>query len=106
MDAHLDLRQCRDNLYQQECDEEWEESFEIETERLGRRPERPNGNCAIVSLVHATFREPRGEAYREAKRELEMAIVKGGVKGLLRKSDCPSVKGEGRFTEPPATSRR
>ena len=43
---------------------------------------------------------------REAKRELEMAIVMGGDKGLLRKSDCRSVKGDCRFTEPPATSRR
>ena len=43
---------------------------------------------------------------REAKRELEMAIVMGGDKGLLRKSDCRSVKGDCRFTEPPTTSRR
>ena len=84
MDVHLDLRQCLESPYQQESDAGREEFFELETECLGRGPEWPKGDCAIVSLVHVTFREPTGEAYRETEKEFEITTVKG----LLIKSDC------------------
>ena len=80
MVVHLDLRQCLENLYQQKSEGGQEESFETETEHLGRRPRRPKGDCAIVSQVHATFRgrreRPNGKQKENSQWRLSGATTR------------------------------
>ena len=73
MNFHIEPRQCLANLKQEEVDGGRGEFLENERRRRHVEPEMPTGDCAVVSLVHATFRLPTGQSYREAKWDLQMS---------------------------------
>ena len=70
MSVHSSPRQCLANLTQQQTDGGRAEFLEQEWRSAGTEPEAPTGDCAVVALVHATFRSPSGQAYRESMFDL------------------------------------
>ncbi len=66
MSVHTRPRQCLQSLTQQQTDGGRAEFLEQEWRSTGSETEAPTGDCAVVALVHATFRYPSGQAYREA----------------------------------------
>ena len=66
MGVHTSPRQCLAKLTQQQADGGRAEYSEQERRSTGTEPEVPTGDCAVVASVHATFRYPSGQAYRDA----------------------------------------
>ena len=70
MNVHTEPRQCLTNLFQQETDGGRAEFLEQESRLKHLDLEMPTGDCAVVSLVHATFRPSTGQSYRDCQWEL------------------------------------
>lgn len=73
MSVHTNPRECLANLVQQPTDGGRAEFLEQEWKSTGTEPEAPTGDCAVVALVHATFRSPSGQAYKDAMFDLSLA---------------------------------
>ena len=74
MRIHDEPRLCLRNLVQQASDGGRAEYQEQERRSYGSEPEMPTGDCAVVAVVHATFRSLTGQSYRQAKNELSTSI--------------------------------
>ena len=74
MRIHNEPRLCLRNLSQHESDGGRAEYLEQERRVIGSEPEMPTGDCAVVAVVHAVFRPPTGQSYREARNNLSMSI--------------------------------
>ena len=70
---HTNPQQCLENLAQLETDGGRWEYLEQEERLTRKEPEMPTGDCAVVALVHASFNQPTGQSYREAKSSLWMS---------------------------------
>lgn len=71
---HTEPIQCLENIIQEETDGGRREYLEQEERFAREEPELPTGDCAIVALVHAAFRPPTGQSYRDSKNELSWSI--------------------------------
>ena len=74
MTIHTKPIQCLANVAQQESEGGRAEFLEQRRKFTHTEPERPTGDCAVVALVHATFRPEIGQSYREARTLLALAI--------------------------------
>ena len=74
MNPHHNPRQCLGNLEQRKSDGGRREFLEQERKFHGDAPEFPTGDCAIVALVHASFRPPNGQSYRDSLDEISWSI--------------------------------
>lgn len=70
MEFHRDPRQCLESLEQRISDGGRMEYLEREIELTGEEPDWPTGDCAVVALTHAAFRQPTAQSYMESKNEL------------------------------------
>ena len=67
---HATFFQCLANLDQRETDGGRWEYLDQEARGRSSEPERPTGDCAVVSLVDAKFRPTNGQSYRGARFEI------------------------------------
>ena len=74
MVTHNSPNLCLRNLCQRRSDGGRAEYLDQERRAIGSELELPTGDCAVVAVVHATFRPLTGPSYREAKRGLSGSI--------------------------------
>ena len=72
MMIHTKPQQCLAGLKQEWTDGGRSEFLEQETRR-GIKHAPPTGDCAIAAYVHASFKDPSGQAYGEARSSLLMS---------------------------------
>lgn len=70
---HTAPARCLANLEQQETGGSRWEYLEQEARFRNTGTEMPTGDCSVVALVHATFRPPTGQSYRDAQFELSIS---------------------------------
>ena len=73
MSRHVTPHQCLSSLVQKISDGGRSEFLDQEAS-MGNERDSPQGDCAIVAAVYATFQQPTGQSYREARSRLLSGI--------------------------------
>lgn len=73
MTGHCKPSQCLNSLVQ-EISDGGRSEFLLEESQMESEQVPPQGDCAIVALVHAMFERPSASAYRNARRRLETSV--------------------------------
>ena len=74
MTVHTHPQQCLENLTPEDAHGGRWEYLEQEERFTRKETEFPTGDCAVVALVHAMFRPPTGQSYRDTMHELSWSI--------------------------------